>query len=207
MEEIRREIVEIDRDSDALEADLPRLRVEVQALRGFGNEAVMKKHREEELTKQEHELSALKTRREELVVAHNACARYRTRLKDGYVEPPDAHIRHRVKPVSPEYFRASRLAELWAAASTGLLLILAAGLIAAGVHELSAVAIVIVGAVLVDSILQGTVIRLLLNVTIILALITAGVLVREFFWQLSLLTIAAIGVVILVQNVRELRAH
>ena len=91
-----------------------------------------------------------------------------------------------MKPVSPEYFRAGRLAELWAAASTGLLLLLAVGLIAAGVHELSALAIVIGGAVLVDSILKGTVIRLLLNVTIVLALITAAVLVYEFFWYLAL---------------------
>jgi hypothetical protein len=86
-------------------------------------------------------------------------------------------------------------------------LLLAVALIAAGVHEISAVVIVIAGAVLVDSILQGTVVRLLLNTTVVLAVIATAVLIYEFFWQFSLVAIAAIGVLVLTENLRELRAR
>jgi hypothetical protein len=109
--------------------------------------------------------------------------------------------------VSAQYFRSSRLAELWAAASTGLLLLLAIGLILAGVNKASAVVVVIIGAVLGDAILRGTVVGLLLNVTVLLAIATAVVLAYVFFWQLALLLIGCIAVVILRENLSELKAH
>ncbi|MGE0057739.1 MAG: hypothetical protein AB7T32_07120 [Dehalococcoidia bacterium] len=207
MDELRTEIIGLDRDTVLLEQELPRLRVEVQALGGFGSQAAMRKRREEELTGLERKLSGFKTKREELVVSFRACDRYRRRLEAGYREPPQAHVRHRVEPASAEYFRAGRLAELWAAASTGLLLLFAVALIVAGVHELSAVIIVVLGAVLVDSILTGTVIRFLLNLTITLAVISTVVLAYTFFWQLALIVIAAIGLLILTANLKELRAR
>jgi hypothetical protein len=207
MEEIRNEVVGIDSETVLLEQELPKLRVEAQALGGFGNEASIRRKREEDLFELEKDLSNLKAKREQLVVAFNACDVYRQRVEAGFVESPEAHIKHRVDPAPAEYFRSSRLAELWAAASTGLLLLLAVGLIAAGVHELSAVVIVVAGAVLVDSILQGTVVRLLLNLTIVLAVISALLLAYEFFWQFSLIAIAAIGLLVLTENLRELRAR
>jgi hypothetical protein len=207
MAEVRNEIVEIDRDTVLLEQELPKLRVEVQALAGYGAEEMIRKLRQAELSGLEKKLSALKAKREELAVSFNACSRYRRRLEAGETEAPQAHIRHRVEPASAEYFRSSRLAELWAAASTGLLLIVAVALVVAGVHELSAVVIVVAGAVLVDSILQGTVVRFLLNLTITLAVISTVVLAYTFFWQLLLVAIASTGLLVLVENLRELRAR
>jgi hypothetical protein len=207
MEDLRREIVAVDGEAVLVADELPKLRLEVQALESSGSQQALRNRRTEDLTKMEATLAALEKQREELVVSYNACQRYGRRLQAGYVEPPQAHIKHRVEPVSAQYFRASRLAELWAAMSTGLLLLLAVGLIALGVHELSAVVIVIIGSVLVDSILRGTVVHLLLSVTILLAIACTAVLVYTFWWQLALFSIAAIGLVILVENLRELRAH
>jgi hypothetical protein len=52
MDEIRSEVVGLDSETVLLEQELPKLRVEVQALGGFGNQASIRRKREEEL----HEL-------------------------------------------------------------------------------------------------------------------------------------------------------
>jgi hypothetical protein len=207
IEGLRCEIAAVERDAASTAAQLPGLRLEVAALAGYGSKERLQKRREDELLRLEAELASLTETREELYVTLNACERHRERLRDGYVEPAQAHVKHRVEPVDPQYFRAGRLAELWAAGSTGLLLILAVGLIAAGLPEISALGIVVIGAVLVDSILRGKAVALMLSVTICLAVVTAVVLAITFFWQLSLALIAAIGVVILAENLRELRAR
>jgi hypothetical protein len=46
-----------------------------------------------------------------------------------------------------------------------------------------------------------------LNLSIVAALVAVGVFIYEFFWQLTLAGIAAIGVLILLDNVRELRGR
>jgi hypothetical protein len=207
IDELRNDIVELDRNTVLLEQELPKLRVEVQALGGYGSEQALRKRRDEELTGLEKQLSGFKAKREELAVSFNACARRLRRFDAGEIEPPQAHIKHRVEPASAEYFRSSRLAELWAAASTGLLLLVAVTLIVAGVNEISAAVIVVVGAILVDSILQGTVIRFLLNLTITLAVISTAVLVYTLFWQIALVAIAVIGLLVLTENLRELKAR
>jgi hypothetical protein len=57
----------------------------------------------------------------------------------------------------------------------------------------------------VDHILQGTVVRFLLDATIVLALLTALVLVYQFFWWLVLTALAVAGLAILANNLREMR--
>ena len=80
-------------------------------------------------------------------------------------------------------------------------------IVALDYDPIGAVALLVAGAILVDSILQGTAVRLLLNTTIVLAVISVGVLVYEFFWQVALIAVALIAVVILLENLRELRGR
>jgi hypothetical protein len=99
------------------------------------------------------------------------------------------------------------LAEFWAAISTGVLLLGAVALAVVGDRLIGGLVVLVITAALVDSILRGTIARLLLNVTIAAAVITVGVLVYEFFWQLTLVAIATIGVLILLDNIRELHGR
>jgi hypothetical protein len=56
----------------------------------------------------------------------------------------------------------------------------------------------------IESILRQKVIQLLVNVAIILALVTAAILVWEFFWWLMVIITVAVATLIITDNIREL---
>ena len=60
-------------------------------------------------------------------------------------------------------------------------------------------------ALLVDGILRGHVVRLLLNTTVGLGVIAAFVLLYEFFWLFVIAGLAAAGILIIANNLREVR--
>jgi hypothetical protein len=63
----------------------------------------------------------------------------------------------------------------------------------------------ILAGILVDSILRGTLVHFLLNATVVLAVVTAAVLFYEFWWQTLLGALGLLGVMLLVDNLREFR--
>jgi hypothetical protein len=77
--------------------------------------------------------------------------------------------------------------------------------LAAGAPWFTALLILIGGAILVDSILRGSVLTLLLNTTVTLGIIAAIVLLYEFFWLFVFAGLAAAGILILANNLREVR--
>jgi hypothetical protein len=85
-----------------------------------------------------------------------------------------------------------------------MLLLLGVALLATDITgPIAAVGLVIGTVLLVESILTGHLERLLLNVTIVLALLASLVLFYEFFWQISLIAVAALAILLIVENVRE----
>jgi hypothetical protein len=84
-------------------------------------------------------------------------------------------------------------------------LILAAVAVAVGAPWFTALLILGGGAILVDNILRGSLVGLLLNMTVVLGVIAAVVLVYEFFWAFVLAGLAAAGILILANNLREVR--
>jgi hypothetical protein len=48
-------------------------------------------------------------------------------------------------------------------------------------------------------------VTLLLNTTVVLGVIAAGVLLYEFFWAFAIAGLAAAGVLIIANNLREVR--
>jgi hypothetical protein len=204
---LEQELTEIDRRIGEGRAALPRLELEVQALHASPLRALYAT-RVRELARQEQALNALPRRRVEVVETLAACRTHLARLEAGDLGDPQAHIHHVHAPEPPTEVRRGRLAEVWAALSTGVLLLIGAFLLVARlVNPALSVALVIVTVVLVESILNRRLDRLLLNVTIALAGVSALVLIYEFFWQISLAVVAAMAVLILVDNVRELRGR
>jgi hypothetical protein len=194
--------------ASALEAELPLRGLEVEALRE--GESLKEVHavRAGELRRGEAELAKNRAVRQQLMDALAACRRYLEDLGSGYAGDPEAHLSQPRRPAPPEEGRVGWLAEFWAAVSTAVLLLGAVALIAFGGSDaIAGLVMLLITAVLVDSILRGTIVRLLLNVTIAAAVIAAGILIFEFFWQVTLVAIAAIGVLILLDNVRELRGR
>jgi hypothetical protein len=137
-----------------------------------------------------------------------ACQAYLVRLQAGEMADPQAHVQHKHAPEPPSAVRRGRIAEFWAAASTGFFLLMGVVLLATNVTvPIVAILLVFATVLLVENILTGHLERLLLNVTIVLAVLASLVLIYEYFWQLSLLAIAALAILLIVDNFREVRGR
>jgi hypothetical protein len=197
-----------------LERDIPE---KVVALRLMGTEAkamVGNPHLARQYDHLQHEMSAsaeqvLEMRREESrngALLDSLQARL-TCLKAGVKDPPRAHTAHLASPVSRANIRFNRLAEGWAAASMSLILILIGGiLLVAPQYIWAGLAIMCVFFILVEAVLRGVFSMTLASVSLLLALLTAVLLVIEFWQQVLAFGLFAVAVYLLVQKVAELRS-
>lgn len=135
----------------------------------------------------------------------NRLDEYTTLRRAGLRESPRSHIRHARTPTADEQFRAGRLAEIWAAASIGLLLVVMVGLFYFARHYLIfGISAMIALFAFVEATFRGRIVRMVMSVTIGLAVVAALVLVYEFFWLVVALIVVIIGSYLLWDNLREL---
>ena len=128
-------------------------------------------------------------------------------LAGGQRGPARGHIRRARVPVPEEELRAARLAEVWAAASTGLALVLLVALFYFGQRYLVfGLAAVIALFTFVEATFRGRLVRLVMSVTVALAVIASFVLLYEFFLPIVGVTVLLTGTYLLWGNLREL-AH
>jgi hypothetical protein len=203
---LEREIGETERRLDELAASLPSVEIEVRALRAASYLSELYQRRQRELAAGEVERDGLEARRVELCETLAACRRLLVSLEAGDAGDPQAHLRHKRMPQSSAEIRRSRVAEVWAGLSISLLLL--GGVAALGLARenwVVALALLVVAVVVVENVLHRSLQRLLLNATIALALASTAVLIYRFFWTLSLVAVVVIALVILRDNLRELR--
>jgi hypothetical protein len=132
---------------------------------------------------------------------------YADRLRADERGPARAHISYAQTPASETKLRASRLAEAWAAASVGLMLIVFV-LVATyerGAYLTFALAGSIALFLSVEAGFRGRLTNLVTSATIGLAVVAALVVVYEFFWNIVVAAVLLLGVYILWDNLRELR--
>jgi len=205
VEELSQELVEVRRRAEHEQRELRRLEIESRLRHSAGRRASGPRLNDD-IARGEAELNHLEARSQEIERGISTLRRDRDRLSAGKLDDPRAHLRRSHEPMAPEAIRRGRLAEAWATVSVGLLLVTAAALIQLTTTDTVASLLLLVGgAIFIESILRGTVRSLLLNVTIVLAVVTSAILVWEFLWQLAVAGIAAIGIIILLQNLRRVR--
>jgi hypothetical protein len=132
---------------------------------------------------------------------------YAERLREGDREPARAHISYAQQPASETKLRASRLAEVWAAASVGIMLIvfLWLALYERGAYLIFALSGSIALFLFVEAGFRGRLTRLVTSATLGLAVVATLVLVYEFFWQIVVVAVLILGLYVLWDNLRELR--
>jgi hypothetical protein len=151
-------------------------------------------------------LAGLKREQAENTVLVESLQRRAARLDAGEADPPHAHIRHLARPATAAELRYSRLAEVWAALSIGLLILLALVLIAI----LPSKAWVGIGAlvivfVLLESIFRGTFTTTVTWISVVLAVVALLLVFVHYWWQATLILILGAALFLLVENLRELR--
>ena len=119
---------------------------------------------------------------------------------------PRAHLRHVVHPQDPAEIRRSRALDVWSAISVALAILLLGALLITepGLWWVGLV-VVAVGYVVIEALVRRRFLRLLLDLTILLAGIAAVALVVTHLAASVAIVLLAIGFVILRDNVREMR--
>lgn len=130
---------------------------------------------------------------------------YRSRLESGYRGSPRSHIRRAHKPSSGVDLRGGILAEGFAAMSIGLTMIGVVLLIAfARQYLMFGLAVMIGVMIFIEAGFRRRLASLISSLVVGLAVISAAVLIFEFFWQLVVAVAVFTGLYIMWENLREM---
>lgn len=125
-------------------------------------------------------------------------------LERGERGAPDAHVENPQTPASEVQIRAGKIAELWAAVSVGLMLIV---LVVISIYQRDhlIVALVISFSVFafVEAGFRGRLTSLVGSANAGLAVVAALILLYQFFWQAVVAGVLAVGLYVLWDNLKE----
>ncbi len=133
-------------------------------------------------------------------------AYYADRLREGDHGPARDHIVRAHQPLSEAEIRSGRVAEVWAAASVGLMLIALVGIFVYEREHL--ISMLVFGTALfafIEASSRGWVSNLVSSLNIGLGVVAGLVVIYEFFWQIAVLALLAVGVYVLWENLREIQ--
>jgi hypothetical protein len=152
------------------------------------------------------ELRALRAGVDAARAAIDDCGAQRDLERAGDPGDPRAHLRHVVHPQDPSAIRRSRVLDVWAAVSVALAFgFFGAVLVLYPQSWWLGLLVIVAAYVAIEAVVRRRFLELLLQVTIILAIVGALILLRTYFPYGIALVLLAVGVLILRDNVRELR--
>jgi hypothetical protein len=180
------------------------LALEVQALHETDYLNHLYRTQAEQLTTAQQQLQTLYARATELAETSTAARAYLQKIKQGDWGDPQAHLHHK-HPPQPPVGKQARITELWAAVSGGLLLLALAVLILLFPEYWLGLGVTVAAIfITIEATVRGRLADLLLNVTIILAVITGLILIWEFWWLILLVAALAMVILMIRENLREL---
>ena len=157
-----------------------------------------------ELPRQSARLGALKSRKMQLSQTRDAVERYVARVSAGVPDSPTAHLHgaHHPDP-SPA---PRRLLQIWAALS-GAIALLSFGLLLLFLpsHWLFWALVLCLIYATIEAAAEARLLNFLLSVTVVMAAISAAILVWQY-WRLVVLIALAVAILLMIRdNIRELR--
>ena len=198
----------VEKEIDEKSKPLHGLGLEVQALSRDGAMAAIYQERRDELDKLLTELNGKRRVVSELTAAEAAARAELSRINAGTMDDPGAHLKHAMHPVPIEEMRYGRVVEFWAAVSAGLILLVVAGLLLTGLVPLwAALAIAIGGYALLEATFRRRLTSVLLGTTVLLAIIAVINLAIRYATELVIFGVILLAVIVLVDNMRELRGR
>jgi len=202
---LRAERSAADAEADALVATLPAIEVEVEALAEVSGVEAYRARRAADLHEGGARLAAVRASTAELRAAVAASETWLARFDEGWRGDPRAHLAHAAVPETYTIARGWGFAEGWAALSVGLLVISLAVILWFKLLPVPlTLAVLVIGYLAIESVAQRRVETLLLRITIALAAVAALLLGWTYLRELVLAGLFALGVFILLDNVREL---
>jgi hypothetical protein len=181
-----------------------RLALEVQALQATAYGGYLGKNQQKKLDEAQQELQTLYAQYTTLNETCLASQAYLEKIEAGDWGDPQAHLRQAIRP-QPPVGRQVRLREWWGAVSAGLLLA-ALTLLLLFAPEQWFLWTILIGTVFVtiEATVHGRLANLLLNVTIVLAVITSIILIKDFWWLIIILALFGLVITTILENLQEL---
>jgi hypothetical protein len=203
--------IEAERDSirgeaAAIAAALPGRNEETAGLLGaMGLEAYASSH-VVTLRADEAKLAALRAREVVLTRVIEASRARLEALRTGDTGDPRAHLRHAAVPEAPSVTRRRAYGEAWAALSVGLLVVLLVAVVWFRIlPPIIAIPVVLGGYLVIEAFFDRSIGRLLLRIAVVLAMVSAVILAVTFIRELVLLALLGLGVLLIADNLGELR--
>jgi hypothetical protein len=183
------------------------LGLETAAMEGYPHMAVLYDRNHARLEELSRELNSLRKALTEEDARLDALDWHEARLLVGEPGQLRSHIRRAHQPSTDVDLRLGRLAEAFAAISTTLLLTSIVVLtVFAPQYLLFGLAALIGAIIFIESGFRRQLTRLVASVTVGLAIVSAFILLYQFFWQLIVATALIGGAYILWENIREMRS-
>jgi hypothetical protein len=209
--EIRARMSELDakasqtaEEAAALAGRLQGLNLEVRALSASGSTASLYEARLAELAEAEARLARLRSEGAAMGDTVQALGRELDDLDAGRYGDPRAHLKHPHRPVPPEEERYNVIVEVWSAVSVGLLLLTVAVLVFSRLAPWwTALLLGVAGYIVIEAALRRRLTTLVLRCVLVLAVATAVLLAYEFRLELVVAAVAALALVVVLDNVRE----
>lgn len=201
----RREIRDLEAQIDSLNRTLQYLGVELDALVGLPHMEIAYREQLARVEASTDELLTLQRKVDDAHVRINALERYADQIADGYLGSMRDHIRFSHQPSPETNLRLAWFAEIFAAVSIGILLIgIVLLVVFARQYLIIGLAILLSTMVFAEAGFRRQLTRLISSVTIALAVTAALVMVYEFFWEIVVATVLAVGSYLIWENGREL---
>ncbi len=181
------------------------LNLELQALEKTDYLDKLYQTQQEKLIAAQNDLQSLYAHYTELTETCQASQSYLQKIESGDWGDPQAHIQHKHPPEAP-VGKQARIAEIWAALSAGLLFLAFTGLLLLAPSQWLTWTILI-GIIFtaIEATIRGRLANFLLNTTIILAVITGLILIKDFWWLVVIVVLLALVVIMIKENLLELR--
>ena len=181
------------------------LGLELNAIRGKSHMLAIFKEHEEKIRKLSAELDELRQQLSEGETMLESLDRYEDDLRRGRKEPLRDHIQHSQAPEKEADLRLGWIAEIWSALSIGLMLMGFIILAIFGREKLLNGLVAIVMLVLfIEAGFRRRLSQLISGLTIALAILSALVLLYEFFWFFVIIFVTIAGIYMIWENLSEL---
>ena len=129
-----------------------------------------------------------------------------TAIRSGVADDPRAHLHHASEPEAPSESRRRAYGEAWAALSVGLLIVLLAVVVWLRIlPPIVAIPVVFGGYLAIEAFFDRSVGTLLLRIAMFLAIVSAVILAVTFIRELVLLGLLGLGLLLIADNLGELR--
>ena len=185
--------------------ELAGLGVESAAMQGHRHLEKLHAAHQEKITALSNELNQLRAQLASDEALLEVMDLYGQQVQAGERGPARAHLHHPHRPASDDELRLGRFAEMWAAISIGLMMVGFVVLILFSRQHLILGLVTMVSLmVFIESSFRGQLSRLIASVTIGLAVVSALVILFEFFWLIVVLAVLIAGGYIMWENLREL---